>query len=536
MKRKVLQKLSAAALAAVMAAAMLAGCANDAPSQGNGAQQGSAGSTQEDAGKQPSTDTGTQDSSSEVEHAVVWDGEVSKIIMTYPTGGVEPTDMGLVQDAINEITAVEIGVEVELKPVSIFDMPSTCPMWIGGGEQLDLMAVAFTGLQPYILQNMIEPIEQWLDLVPDVQALAEEWPIFDTTSSEHTYGIMTQPPTQGYAGGYLIAVEDLEAAGLSYQDGDMVTLDDLDTIFAAIKEAKPDVTPCGVIGTNDRSAMTFVSDPLGATASSGVVIGLDSTKVVNYYSSPEFKNYLEHVRSWYEKGYILKDAATTDVSFAEMSANGTLSGYFSEGGSGLRFSLEQNTGRDYIHLMFNEPYMRAISAAANTYWTIPVTAKEPEAAMRFMNLMYKDARIANLLIWGIEGKHYVVTDEENGVIAYPEGVTSQTTTYAYGFGFYGMAADQYAMGQRDQAADEKWNATAASRKTAGYGFCYDASAMTNQIIAVEAVINEYIPALVTGSADLEPTYAEFISKLEANGINDIIADKQAQFDAWLAQR
>lgn len=60
--------------------------------------------------------------------------------------------------------------------------------------------------------------------------------------------------------------------------------------------------------------------------------------------------------------------------------------------------------------------------------------------------------------------------------------------------------------------------------------------MTNQIIAVEAVINEYVPALTTGSADLEPTYAEFISKLEANGINEIIADKQAQFDAWLKEQ
>ena len=83
---------------------------------------------------------------------------------------------------------------------------------------------------------------------------------------------------------------------------------------------------------------------------------------------------------------------------------------------------------------------------------------------------------------------------------------------------------------------ELWTKQAEGRKTKGYGFCYDSSNMTNQIIAVEAVISEYTPALETGSADLESTYAEFLKKLEANGINDIIADKQAQFDAWQTQQ
>lgn len=60
--------------------------------------------------------------------------------------------------------------------------------------------------------------------------------------------------------------------------------------------------------------------------------------------------------------------------------------------------------------------------------------------------------------------------------------------------------------------------------------------MTNQIIAVQAVISEYTPALETGSAELEKTYKEFLDKLEANGINEIVKDKQTQFDAWLAQQ
>lgn len=156
--------------------------------------------------------------------------------------------------------------------------------------------------------------------------------------------------------------------------------------------------------------------------------------------------------------------------------------------------------------------------------------------MRFLNLLYKDSRIVNLLLWGIQDVHYVVVDEEEKTIALPEGVDTTNNPYAYGLGLFGNQDDVYGMGSSTKEADEAWTKIALERRTKGYGFCYDASAMTDKITAIDAVIQEYVPALTTGSADLESTYAAFINKLEANGINDLIADKQAQFDAWLEQQ
>ncbi|MCM1220169.1 MAG: DUF3502 domain-containing protein [Lachnospiraceae bacterium] len=147
----------------------------------------------------------------------------------------------------------------------------------------------------------------------------------------------------------------------------------------------------------------------------------------------------------------------------------------------------------------------------------------------------EELSVVNLFCWGVEGKHYVVTSEENKEIALPEG-KSQTEVGYMALGLYGDQNIMYQMGTNPVADNEVWTKEAESRKTKGYGFCYDSSAMTNQIIAVEAVISEYLPALETGSANLDSVYPEFLNKLEANGINDIIADKQAQFDAWLAQQ
>lgn len=47
-----------------------------------------------------------------------WTGEVDHVIMTYLTLGNTPADLQVVQDAVNEITAKKIGVEVEFKAIS----------------------------------------------------------------------------------------------------------------------------------------------------------------------------------------------------------------------------------------------------------------------------------------------------------------------------------------------------------------------------------------------------------------------------------
>ena len=45
-------------------------------------------------------------------------------------------------------------------------------------------------------------------------------------------------------------------------------------------------------------------------------------------------------------------------------------------------------------------------------WGIPTTSKNPDAAMKFLNLMFSNADINNLLAWGVEGVHYQVLEED----------------------------------------------------------------------------------------------------------------------------
>ena len=522
MKKRLL-KVIAMGLCIAMTASVFAGCGKE-ETQGDD----SPGTTEDDP--QGGEDEGQGEDTEPT--------EITKIVMTFPTPGTTPADLTMVQDYVNEISREKIGVEVEFKPVSLFDAASQIPMWIGGSERMDLIFSAYTGMGPYITQNMVEPMDEYLEeYAPTITGLVEEgYAAYAPDPSGQVYGVSPIGYQVGLDGGYIISVEDLEAAGLSYENNQQITLDDLDLIFEKIKEAKPEVYPCGVFGNIQRANMTFISDPLGATTSSGVIMGLDSTEVVNYYETEEYYDYLEHARKWYENGYIMQDAATTDYSMNELIANGTISGYFNSVDEGLRTQLELTTGRSYINLKLLDPFTAAVGGTG-FYWALPVTVEEPEAAVKFLNLMYEDAEVMNTMLWGIEGVHWQFIDEENGVIDYAEGLTQATSTYAYGYGFFGDQRMAYAMGSKvpDEITKAK-EETAMSRKTKGFGFCYDSTNMTNQIITIDAIVQEYVRSLETGSADLETVYPEFIEKLKTNGIDDIIADKQAQFDAWLAEQ
>ena len=68
------------------------------------------------------------------------------------------------------------------------------------------------------------------------------------------------------------------------------------------------------------------------------------------------------------------------------------------------------------------------------------------------------------------------------------------------------------------------------------GFIFDSDLVKTQIANCSSIIDEMLPALCSGSLDPEKKVPEFLDILESAGVNDIIAEKQAQIDAWNASK
>ena len=160
---------------------------------------------------------------------------------------------------------------------------------------------------------------------------------------------------------------------------------------------------------------------------------------------------------------------------------------------------------------------------------VAYTSKNPEAAVEFLNLMYTNEELANLFIWGIEGRDHIINDD--GTVSKTENTQYECETFFYG-------NPLLARPQKEKGADynELCEEAIGEQLYSKYmGFVCDTEPITNALTACYNAKLEYMPSLICGSSgDWEADYEAFVQKLEDCGIEDVISYYQEQLDAWLA--
>ncbi len=452
------------------------------------------------------------------------------LIVSYLTLGTTPPDLPKIVAKLNERTIPEINVEVEFKAVSAYDAMSLFPTWIAtGGEQIDLMMPLLQDLQSYVDQDLILPLD---DLIaengPYLSSLIEEGiPIVSNNIfNGEAYAIIGVKTTIGANGGFVIGEKYVEEAGFDYDENRIYTLDDLTGLFAKIKELHPSMYPCGIITAGkSNSEYVYASGPIdslsGAPMYTGVLMGTDSTTIVDLFESEPYQDYLRHLREWNLAGYIHPDAATMDGSVDSLKLSGVSAGYFMVGTPVMR-------GEGDVIIKLSEQYLPSEGAGG---WVIPFRSKCPEAAIRFLDLVWRDQEIMNLIQWGIEGDHYVMLNKDTGYIGFPEGISAANSAYYNSLGLWGDGKLIYSMSQYSNLEENMaYTEAAAKNPTQGIGIRFIMDRVSNEVATLSTVVAQYVPALECGSVDLETYYPQFIQALKAAGIDRVIAEKQRQFD------
>jgi putative aldouronate transport system substrate-binding protein len=120
--------------------------------------------------------------------------------------------------------------------------------------------------------------------------------------------------------------------------------------------------------------------------------------------------------------------------------------------------------------------------------------------------------------------------------AYPKGKDPNTVSYtaAYSTGIIGSEKLQLQpLGVDYEDVLLKLRQNREAKRSPYYGFVFDASAVINEMTALNNVFSQYVPALVCGSLDPDAAIPEFNLALKAAGIDRVVAEKQRQLDAWL---
>ena len=160
---------------------------------------------------------------------------------------------------------------------------------------------------------------------------------------------------------------------------------------------------------NDLVQQTLV-DQIGGN-NFGVLLGSsDELKVVNLFETDEYMNFCKRVYNWNQLGYISKDAAADTTNVIVLVKEGVLMAYGTGGKPGSK--VQESTGADKDMTIFQtrEDYVSS-SAVASYPWAIPISTANPEAAMVLMNELYTNPELADLIIYGIEGTHYEITED-----------------------------------------------------------------------------------------------------------------------------
>ena len=182
-------------------------------------------------------------------------------------------------------------------------------------------------------------------------------------------------------------------------------------------------------------------------------------------------------------------------------------------------------GFDVVDIPTGKPGISAGSVLA-TMNGISSTSKNPERAMMLLELLYSDKDLYNMMVFGIEDKHYKKIDADFVEPIADSGYAGLAWELGNQFNAY------YTKGQIKGTWEETIKVNEEAVASPLLGFNYNGEPTKTENAQIDAVMAEYKPGLISGTLDPEKKLPEFLDKLKKAGIDKVIEDMQAQIDQW----
>ncbi|MGO4373890.1 ABC transporter substrate-binding protein, partial [Paenibacillus sp. MCAF20] len=453
-----------------------------------------------------------------------------EITMAMPVFGSVSKDFPLIEDELNKITKEKINATVKILPISIGAWQQQMNLMTAGGEKLDMYFSFGVGYPSDVTTGKVIELDNLMDQYgQDLKKQFDPQYLESAKVNGKTYGV---PVLKDYTTGIPGIVMRKDLVEKHHIDvASIKTIDDLDNVFKTINDNEQTISPLA-IGLTLPSDQYIWYDKVGDGL--GVLPGFDNDlKLVNLYDTKEYENYLNNVHGWFKAGYINKDAATSSSPGLDYMKAGKAFSYFFLAKVGAVQAQSRLVGQELVFAPLLPNVYSTTSDVLTGLWTISANSTNPERTMMFMNLMYSDPRIANLLLWGVEGKHYVKQD--NNQIDYPQGMDNQSVGYSNQDWLIGNSFLTYTYKTEDA---DKWKKTVEANKAAikskALGFAFNSEPLKTEITAIQNVMGQYRKGLESGSIDPAAKLEEFRGKLKTAGLEKVIAEKQKQLDAWAA--
>ncbi|HEX3030434.1 MAG TPA: ABC transporter substrate-binding protein [Clostridia bacterium] len=447
-------------------------------------------------------------------------------------------DLKLVQDKINKILKKKINATIKLNYFWWDNYQSKQQLAVASTKRIDVMfSPSWWGFNDYVAKKAWLPLDDLLaeygkDIVANIPPAYLKGPIVNGK----LYAIPTAKDMFG-TGGFIFNKALIDKYGF-----DIKTIskpEDIEPWLKKIKEKEPGIIP--FLSTKGDQQQYLVQDFQINVGTVDVPVGYQKTDghvtICNLLETDISKRIFKLSRSWYKKGYINKDVATLQDGTPMKKAKKVFCwteqlkpGKADELTAQFGYKLVQaNAWKDI-------QYYETTPDLTNSQLVIPSTSDDPARAMMFINLLFTDKELKNLLDWGIEGKHYKKIGENQ--IDFADGVTADNSGY-YGLAQWAMGGSQFLDYLWASESPDKWqkmqefNDSAKPMKIVGW--TYDSSKVKSEIAALSPIGQNQVQPLSEGLVDYDTYYPKLKSSLEKAGINRVITDCQKSVNAFEAK-
>lgn len=455
------------------------------------------------------------------------------------------------------------GIHLDFVIVPIFTANESFSVMVAGGEYCDIMNLftqyytdgAESAIEDEIIIDLAEYLDEYMPNYKASLALNKEFVIQSYTDngclpSANTLWV----ETEGVSAGPYIRKDWCDAVGMDLP----VTYDDYEKLFEAwaVELGKTDfygLAPYGVDSGNTMSAGYATAGYQGTESARDPFLVIDGT--VEYGPTNDgFREYLEMMARWFEKGYINRDYTSWASSGIPMDeqVNGTI-GYATTERDRMQTIMEMSDDPDIELVGVTIPvknegdvaHYRNAEYLISVGSSISTECEDIDLAVKYIDFMYSDEGtfLAN---YGIVGETCEI--DENGEPQLTEIVTDNDT---YNLTVAAVVYTKFSGPMRNYdsrlmknfqpvilEANEKW-----LQADEEYVFPYNAQMSAELRSEYASIMNEistYVTQMtntfITGQKELnDDTWAEYTGTVESMNLTRAVEIKQISYDNYRAR-
>ena len=451
--------------------------------------------------------------------------ESTDYLIYYTIGSPDP-DLELVTAEINKLLKEKINVTIQYHKIPWNDYGQRTTALINSGSDFDIMFASSEIDQGDYLGNAQDGV--WLALDSYLEPGALGYDMYQEINSKFWDGVRVNGKIYGIPTNKEVAVPDWWMYPQELVDKYEIdisqyrTLESLEPLFAMIKKNEPDYT---VFEMDKRGHNFFLLEGYDWVIDRNCPLMVKNDdpnlQIVNIFDTDYGRQTLETLHRYYEAGYINNDAAVNDNGSLTKGQKTFLR--VASGGPASDVTWSNDRGYPVVAQQVTESYITP-SSACGALMCVNAQTDQPDACIRFLNLLNTDPELRDLFNYGIEGVHY--TRNEDNKVVLPEDRKYAGVQYTQG--------NFFILSLTEDDPDDKWEQFQTCNQEAKVstllGFVADRGEISDELNQISIVCQKYWSNLITGTVNPETELPKFLDELQMAGLDKVQEELQRQLD------